>query len=78
MSIKTLSLIVSVFIVVQMAIVYAITRANKELFDGYKAVGYFRAIDALSKIKPSSALIIRLCYGASIFEVIFMMFAKYL
>lgn len=67
---KAASLWVVAVMCVQFMVVWIVTRANKEHFDQYPAAAYFRAVADLAKHKPRAALTIRLCYAASLIEVL--------
>lgn len=55
MALKSWALLVVFLVVLQMSAAYVVVFLNRDIFDKYRATGYFEAIKELSKIKPKSA-----------------------
>ena len=77
MSLKTWSLIVVALIGLQMAIAYAITRANKDIFNNRPATAYAQAVAELAKRKPLAGAVFRICYALCLIEIAALAIAKY-
>jgi hypothetical protein len=63
MTLKLWALLVVFLVVLQMSAAYIIVLSNRDIFDKYRATGYFEAIKELSKIKPKSAFLLDFVMG---------------
>lgn len=77
MSIKTWSLVVVLLIAIQGAVIYLITRANKDIFENRPASHYAQAMAELVRKRPVAGMTIRICYGLCLIEVIGLAIAKW-
>lgn len=76
MSLKAFILAIVGLMVVQTFIIIGVTRANEKFFTG-PSTQYARALSELAKAKPTAALVIRICYGLFVLELLAVAVAKY-
>lgn len=76
MSLKEMSVYTCLLIAIQMCIVMAITRLNKEFFDDKQAIYYFNAVVDLTKKKPLAGWVLILCYVACVVEIVVLLLIK--
>jgi hypothetical protein len=75
-SLKEMSVYTCFLIAIQMCIVMAITRLNKEFFDDKKAIYYLSAVVDLIKNKPLAGWVLILCYAACVVEIVVLLLIK--
>ena len=77
MEIKTIALIVILFLCVQCAVVIFVAKINKNFFEGIDAKNYLKAIKRLESSNPKSTRIIKCCCLLSSLELIFFVIYKF-
>ena len=64
---------------IQTIVIAVVARIHKEVFNKVpRATSYACAIAELEKTKPVAALIIRVCYAASVIELLLLVILKFL
>lgn len=77
MELKTIALILILFLCVQCAVVIFVTKINKNFFEGVDASNYPKVIKRLESSSPKSARIIKFCCMLSLLELIFFVIYKF-
>lgn len=78
MTLKTLTLIFVVLLVMQFLVICIVTVMNRQYLDRWSATEYSRAIAFLVKDRPVAGWTIRLCYLASVVELLVLLAAQQL
>jgi hypothetical protein len=76
LSFKNLTLLVIALMAMQGVVIAAVTRANRDAFDGRPAAYYGRAVQELAKLRPAAARVIRVCWALFVVELVALWFAK--
>ena len=79
MNFKQIVLLTIFLMAIQTIVIAIVTRMHKDVFDKFPhATSYARAIAELAKTKPTAALVIKVCYAASIVELMLLVIFKFL